>query len=113
MGFGDVDRAHRGREVRTRRHPVPDLKQIVFQILLELLDRHLIDPRRALIGLHLLVCLPDSPLRNIKRLAWWFQLVHTTPPRPQAWLIEQTQPRITQPLRSTPITEASPLLRIG
>jgi hypothetical protein len=55
MGFSDIDRAHRGREVRTRGHPVPNLKQIVFQILLELPDRHLIHPGRALIRLHLLV----------------------------------------------------------
>ena len=34
-------------------------------------------------------------------------------PNPRFRLIEQTQPQMTRPLRSTPITGASPLLRAG
>src|SRR5207244_11321989 len=43
----------------------------------------------------------------------------TTSARPRdssqgyAWLIERTQPRMTRPLRSAPITGASSLLRAG
>ncbi len=56
--------------------------------------------------------LPDLPLRNLKRLARRFQLVHATPPG--AHPVDRTnQPRMTRPLRSTPITGASPLLRAG
>ena len=69
-------------------------------------------PRRALVGLHLLIRLPHRPLRNIERLAWRFQLAHAAPPGLPVDSNEQ-QPRMTRPLRSTPITGASPLLRAG
>ena len=65
----DLYRTHRGREVAPRGHPVPDLVQVSPQILLELLDRDPVRTRRALVGLHLLIRLPDSPLRNAERLA--------------------------------------------
>ena len=86
----DLYRTHRGREVAPRGHPVPDLVQVSPQILLELLDRDPVRTRRALVGLHLLIRLPDSPLRNAERLAWGFQLVHATPPGHLAQLIERT-----------------------
>jgi len=80
MRFRYLHRPHRGREVTTRAHPVPDLVQVVLQIGLELPERHLIHSRRALIGLHLPVCLPHLQLRNGKRLARRLQLAHATPP---------------------------------
>jgi hypothetical protein len=61
MSLGDLHRLHRGREVRARGHPVPDLVQVSLEILLELLDRHSVDARCPFVGLDLLVCLPDSP----------------------------------------------------
>jgi hypothetical protein len=56
--------------------------------------------------------LPDSPLRNHERLARCFQLIHTTPPS-KLPVDRVNQSRTTRPLRSTPITGASPLLRVG
>ena len=38
-------RLYRWRKVRSRRHPIPELVEIIFQILLKLLDRLLIDSR--------------------------------------------------------------------
>ena len=63
--------------------------------------------------LHLPEGLPDLPLRNIKRLALRLQLAHAVPPRPTARLTRRTQPRMTLPLGSAPITEASQLPRAG
>src|SRR5204863_9531006 len=71
---------HRRREVGARGEPVPDLVQVVLQIGLELRDRHHVHAGCALVRLDLLPRLPDSPLRDIERLARCFQLVHATPP---------------------------------
>jgi len=60
-------RGHRRREVTARGHPVPDLVQAAPQILLELPEGHPVHPWRAVVGLDLLVCLPDLPLRNVER----------------------------------------------
>ena len=109
----DLHRAHRRRGVGARGEPVPDLVQIVLQIGLEFHDRHRVHARCALVRLDLLPRLPDSPLRNIERLARCFQLVHATPPPGNLELIERTQSRTTRPLRSAPVTGASPLLRTG
>jgi site-specific DNA recombinase len=68
MGFRYLHRLHRRRKVGPRRQPIPDPVQIVLQILVELLERHPVHPRRTLIGLHLPIGLPHLPLRNIKRL---------------------------------------------
>src|SRR5947209_13925087 len=96
-----------------RGHSVPDLVQIVLQIGLEGFDGLSVHSRCALVPLHLLEGFPDLPLRYIERLALRLQLVHQTPPRRIARLIEQTQPRTTLPLGSTPITGVSQLLRAG
>ncbi len=42
---------HRRREVTPRREPVPQLEQVVLQILLVLLDRAPVNTRRTLVGL--------------------------------------------------------------
>src|SRR4249920_2872722 len=47
----------------------PDLIQIVLQIGLELLHRLTVHPGGTLVGLDLLVGLPDFPLRDIERLS--------------------------------------------
>src|SRR6476661_7125208 len=87
MRLGYLHRTHRRRKVAPRRHPVPDLIQIVLQVGLKCPDRYFVHARRALVRLDLLPCLLDSPLRNLERF--------------------------TRRLRSTPITGASPLLRAG
>ena len=69
MGFGYLHRHHRRRKVGPRGHPIPDLVQVVLQILVELLERHPVHTRRALIGFDLPIGLPYLPLRNLKRLA--------------------------------------------
>ena len=60
-GLRDLHRPHRGREVRPRRHPIPDLVQVVLQILLELRQRHLVHPRRTLVRPDLLHTPPRPP----------------------------------------------------
>src|ERR1700728_2243492 len=78
--FGDLHRLHRRREIRARRHPVPDLVQIPVPVRLELLDRLLVDPRRALVRLDPLVRFPDLPLGDLKRLVLRLRLAHPAPP---------------------------------
>ena len=68
MRFGYLHRQHRRRKVRPRGHPIPDLVQVVLQILVELLQRHPVHTRRTPIGFNLPIGLPHLPLRNIKRL---------------------------------------------
>ena len=80
MRLRDLHRTHRRREVRPRGQPIPDLVQVALQIGLDLRDRLPVHSRCALIRLDFLPRLPDRPLRNLKRLAWCFQLAHTTPP---------------------------------
>ena len=65
-------RPHRRRKVRPRAHPIPDLVQVVLQILLEFLDRDTIHSRCALVGFHLPVCLPYLLLRDVERLALYY-----------------------------------------
>ncbi len=112
MSLLDLHRAHGRRNVRSRRHPIPDLVQVVLQIRLELRDRLPVHPGCALVRLDFLPRLPDRPLRNLKRLACYFQLAHATPPGQHP--VDRTdQPRTTRPLRSGPITGPSSLLRTG
>ncbi|MDP8931395.1 MAG: hypothetical protein M3O70_23210 [Actinomycetota bacterium] len=59
-------------EVAPRRHAVPQLVQVAFQVLLELCQRLLVHARRTLVGLHLPIGLPDGVFGNHKRL----RLVH-------------------------------------
>jgi hypothetical protein len=56
--------------------------------------------------------LPTPPLRNAERLVGCFQLVHSAPPRGPP-VDQPNQPPMTQPLGSTPVPGASPLLRAG
>lgn len=101
--LGNLNLLDRRREVRPRRHPVPQLVQILRQILLEVGDGLIIDAGSTAVGLDLLVCLPYRALRYAVR----FRRGHAAHPRRLATFVG----RITPPLRSTPITEASSLLR--
>src|SRR5664279_5395285 len=71
---------HRWREVRPRGQPIPQPIQVVFQILLELLDRLPVHTGRTLVGLDLLVRIPDQPFRDLKRLILRLELAHPAPP---------------------------------
>jgi hypothetical protein len=81
MRLRNLDRHHRRREVRPRRHPIPDLVQIVLQIGFERLQIDSIHTRRTLIGFHPDKRLPHLLLRYIERFPCQFQLAHATPPK--------------------------------
>jgi hypothetical protein len=68
MRFRDSHTLYRRREITARRHPIPDLVQISFQILLEILDRAAINPGGTLIGFHLQIRLPHLLFRDVERL---------------------------------------------
>ena len=101
--LGNLNLLDRRREVRPRRHPVPQLVQILRQVLLEVGDGLIVDAGSTPVGLDLLVCLPYRALRYAVR----FRRGHVAHPRRLATFVG----RMTPPLRSTPITEASSLLR--
>ena len=89
---------HRRREIRTRRHPVPQLVQILRQVLLEHRDSFIIDAGSTPVGLYLLVCLPHCAFRNDIR----FRRGHARSSPLAGW-----QPSLdwtTPPLRSSLIT---------
>jgi hypothetical protein len=105
--LGYLHRAHRRREVAPRRQPVPELEQVPFQVPLELLDRLLVNAGRALVGLDPPIGLPNRPFGDIKRLR--LRLAHPAPPARKRLTAKPA--RTTHPLRSSPITGPSPLLR--
>src|SRR5262245_35409013 len=63
-----LDKPHGRREVRARRHPIPDLVKVALQILLECSQRHAIHARSTSVRLDPLVGFPDELLRNVIRL---------------------------------------------
>lgn len=94
-----LHRPHRGWEVASGAHPVPELVQVVPQALLKLLEGLPVHSRLSLVGLDPAVCLPYHLLRDRK----WFRsrlgprfLLHRQLPAGQA--------RMARPLRSTRIT---------
>ncbi|MDT4852325.1 hypothetical protein FQZ97_865520 [compost metagenome] len=101
--LGNLYLLDRRREVRPRRHPIPQLVEILRQVPLEIGDGFIVDASSTAVGPDLLVGLPYRALRNVIR----FRRVHAAHPRRLAALVG----RITPPLRSTSITEASSLLR--
>jgi hypothetical protein len=80
-----------------------------LQVLLKLGDRLLIHAGCALVRLDPPIGLPNGPLGDLKRLR--LRLARPTPPT-RGWLIAKPA-RTTRPLRSSPITEPSPLIRDG
>src|SRR5450759_1426748 len=66
--FRYFNRPHRRRKVTARRHPIPDLVQVPFQVPFEIRNRLLVDPCRHLLRFYSLIRLPNLPLRNYKRL---------------------------------------------
>src|SRR5215211_2520122 len=104
-----LHRAHRRGHVAPRRQPVPELVEVPLQVALELRDRPLVNAGRALVGLDPQPGLPNGPLRDIKRLR--LRLAHPAPPTRKRLTAKRA--RTTRPLRSSPITGPSPLLRDG
>src|SRR3954452_125445 len=91
------------RVIGPRRHSVPQLVQLLRQVLLEVVDGFIVDAGSPAVGFDQLVCLPYRTLRNAVRL----RRDHAVHPRRLTALVG----RITPPLRSTSITEVSSLLR--
>src|SRR5690349_19366305 len=80
-----------------------------MQVLLELHHRLLIHAGAALVRLDPPIGLPNGPLGDLKRL--WLRLAHPAPPALPRLTAKLT--RTTLPLRSSPITGPSSLLRVG
>jgi hypothetical protein len=68
MIFRYLHAPHRTREVAPRGHPVPQLVQIVFQLLFEQADADRVHARRTLIGPDLPPRPSDEALVDLKRL---------------------------------------------
>jgi len=66
--FGNLHHPHRRREVAARRHAIPQLVEVAPKVHLELLDRHPVDARRALVGLDPQVRLEHRVFRDLIRL---------------------------------------------
>src|SRR5262249_48141301 len=60
----DLHRPYRWWKVAAGRQAIPDLVEVVFQLLLKILDRLFVDSCCSLIGFNLLVCFPYLPLGN-------------------------------------------------
>src|SRR6516162_11551094 len=89
-GFRDLHDTHRRWKVAARRHPIPDLVEVVLQVLLERFDRLPVHSGGAAVRLDLLVRLPHYLLGNHIRLRFWHRflplrvdaslwLTHSTP----------------------------------
>jgi hypothetical protein len=60
--LGDLHPSHRSRKVTARGHPIPDLVQVLLQILVKICDRFPVYSCRSLVRLYPLVRLPYLPL---------------------------------------------------
>ena len=80
-----------------------------MKVLLELRDRLLVNAGAALVRLDPPIGLPNGPLGDLKRLR--LRLAHPAPPTSPRLTAKPA--RTTLPLRSSPITGPSPLLRDG
>src|SRR5215471_10262625 len=100
------DRANWRRKVRTRRHAIPNLIEIVLQVFLEHLNRFSINSSRSLIRFDPLIRLPHDPLGNTERLG----LTHRFLPLAR---LTGASNRMTRSLRSLGLFPSSSLLRIA
>src|SRR5215470_14564356 len=112
MRLGDLDRTHRRRKIAARAHPVPDLVQVAPQIFLELRHGLPVHPGRAAVLLDPLERRYDQALRDVKGLSCRRRLLHQRL-LPDLPVDRTNKPQVSPPLRSAPITGASPLLRAG
>jgi hypothetical protein len=79
-----LHRAHRRREIASRREPIPELEQVPRKVPLEVLDRLLVNAGSALVRLDPPIGLPNGQLGDLKRLR--LRLAHQAHP---------TSPRLT------------------
>src|SRR5262249_16419150 len=115
--LGDFHPPYRRRAPGSLRHSIPYFLHIVDQISLEVLDFLLVHSRSTIVLLDLVVRLPYQLFRDLERFRFYFVrtcLAHSTPPRAQiAPVVRANNSQMSRPLRSTPITGASSLLRTG
>src|ERR1035437_7615663 len=96
--FRYFHRAHRRWKVTARRHPIPDLVQVPFQVPFKIRNRLLVNPCRSMVRFYSFIRLPDFPLGNTERLC----LTHRLLPLLVGSLNFGS---ITQPLGSIPFPE--------
>ena len=111
--LGYLHRHHRGREIGPRRHPVPDLVEVVPQIGLEVLEGLPVHPGGTLVGLDSLYASHTSCFGISNGLSCGPDMPTRSPPGASPGCSRETNRQMSRPLRSTPITRASPLLRAG
>src|SRR3954451_15552687 len=104
-----LNSTHRRREIRPRRQPIPEFVQVPVKVLLELRHRLAVNPGSALVRPDPPIGRPHGLLGDLKRL--WLRLAHPAPPTRRRLTAKLT--RTTLPLRSSPITGPSSLLRSG
>ena len=63
-----LNRSHRPREIAPRRHPIPQLVEVVHLVGREIVDAHSVHARRCTVRSDLLPRLEHETLRNLKRL---------------------------------------------
>src|ERR1700748_397238 len=106
-----LNEPHRWREVRARRHPVPDLVQVAPQILLEHRQRLAINARGALVLLHPLIRIPHELLRNHIRLCFRHRLLPSLVG--QFHLPESWAPSLCPRYQASSLQRAHPSLRLA
>ena len=100
------------RGVRPRRHAIPQPVEVILQPLLELPDRHAIDPGRSSVLFDLQPRTPHQLFRDVVRLSQQLRLTHAIPSSRLITLISQDDPH---PLAPPPLRYAgtSQLLRVS
>jgi hypothetical protein len=105
--LGNGDSANRRRKVASRAHPVPDPVEVTLQVGFERLDRLPVHTGSALAGLDRFICIVHSPLIDHKRLVCRIRRRHPV----SSWF--KRYDHLIRPLRSSPITAPSSLLRVS
>ena len=100
-------------KVCSRGHPIPDPVEIVLEVCFELLDGHPVPPAAPLLRLTCLYASHTSCFGMTNGLSIGPDLPTRLLPGDALPVARANKPRMSRPLRSTPITEASPLLRAG
>src|SRR5262249_43343203 len=106
-----LDEPHRRREVRARRHPIPELVEVALQVLLEHRQRLAIDTSGTLVRLHPLVRIPHELLWNHVRLCFRHRFLPSLVDqllRPESWA-----PSLCLRYRAASLLRAHPSLRLA
>ena len=111
-GLGYGYRTHWWREIAPRGHAIPDLVEVIFQLLLKICNRLRIHSGRSLVCFYPLKRLPNHPFGNLKRLC----LIHRFLP----FLVDQVIAGQDNPFAPSPLQDfitttgcSAPVLRIG